>query len=122
MVIAEVEAADAASSGSELGWQTLQRLKSLGPAPAPGPGRLRRRLGRRIKRAPSDTSQRPFLLHKASLSVEDGLADLGNGKAPMAAQDRFQAFQLEKPPTGMPLGPHMQLLYSAMSSVQPRRA
>ena len=100
MIIAEVEITDAAKSGfSELGWQTLQRLRALGPKA--GLGRARRRL-RRVKRTESATSLRPFL-RKASVSVQDSLQEFqdGHGKAP-AARAGLQAFELEKTSTGTP--------------------
>lgn len=103
MIIAEVEDLDARTSGSTLGWQTLQRLKSLGPSPEPasGLGRARRRLLRRVKRTDSNTSQRPFLI-RHSVAVEDGLHSSSAGKGKMPAQDRMQTFETEKAPTGAP--------------------
>ena len=103
MVIAEVEVHDARTSGSTLGWQTLQRLKSLGPSPGPTSrlGRARRRLLRRVKRTDSSTSQRPFLI-RHSVSLEDSLQDLSSGKGKMPALDGMQAFEMEKPPNGAP--------------------
>ena len=104
MVIAEVEDLDARTSGSTLGWQTLQRLKSLGPSPEPTSrlGRARRRLLRRVKRTDSNTSQRPFLI-RHSVSLEDRLQGLSSGKGKMPAQDGLQTFEMEMPPSGMPL-------------------
>lgn len=102
MIIAEREIADKATFGSEVGWQTLQRLKSLGPSPPTTPGlrRARRKMKmRRVKRTDSETSQRPFLI-RHSVSVEDNLQDipLGNGKMP--AHNGLQIFEMEKPPKG----------------------
>ena len=102
MIIAEVEELDARTSGSTLGWQTLQRLKSLGPSPEPSSrlGHARRRLLRRVKRTDSNTSQRPFLI-RHSMPVEDRLQGLSSGKDKIPAQDGMQTFEMEMPPTGM---------------------
>ena len=102
MILAEVEAAEAAQLGpatAQLGWQTLQRLKALEPSAASPLGRARHALRRRVKRSHSATSQRPFL-HKASVSVASSLADFKPGKAPVHAQDGIQAFELQQPPNG----------------------
>lgn len=102
MILAEVEAAEAAQPGpaaAQLGWQTLQRLKALEPSAASPLGRARRVLRRRVKRSDSATSQRPFL-RKASVSMADSLADLRPGRPPAPAQDGLQAFELEQPPNG----------------------
>ena len=102
MLMAEVEAADAAQPGpaaAQLGWQTLQRLKALEPSAASPLGRARRALRRRVKRSHSATSLRPFL-HKASISVADRLADFEPGKAPVHAHDGMQAFELQQPQNG----------------------
>ena len=118
MIIAEVEDLDARTSGSTLGWQTLQRLKSLGPAPEPTSrlGRARRRLLRRVKRTDSETSQRPFLI-RHSVPAEDRLQGLSSGKGKMPARDGMQRFEMEMPPSGMPLCPlpwHAQALSNGL--------
>ena len=118
MVIAEVEVLDARTSGSTLGWQTLQRLKSLGPSPGPTSrlGRARRRLLRRVKRTDSSTSQRPFLI-RHSVSVEDSMPDLLSGKGKLPALNGMQAFEMEKTPLGEPFA-HDLLLHGLSASVK----